>query len=119
MAFHFKAILAASAVAGGLAACSGTGGETASRGEALDRNVVISNQTGRTIYRFYGSNVNRTSWEEDILGNSVLRTGSAISIDFDDGSGACLFDFKSEFADGGEFIENNINVCRIGTYTLR
>jgi len=120
MAFHFRTFLTATALTAGLAACSGTGTTVSSGGgDNLNRKVLISNQTGRTIYRFYGSNVNRTSWEEDILGNSVLTAGSAINIDFDDGSGACMFDFKTVFADGGEFIENNINVCSVSTYTLR
>lgn len=87
--------------------------------EAQDRRVRIVNETGYTIVRFYASNVDRDSWEEDILGSSVLPSGRSVMINIDDGSGQCLFDFKAEFDDGDELIRNRINVCEISTYTYR
>ena len=84
---------------------------------AADRRVEIINQTGFTIVEFYGSNSGTTSWEEDILGLDVLPSGSSVNIDFDDGTGACLFDFRAVFDDGEVLERTGINVCEIPTYT--
>ena len=86
---------------------------------AFNRNVLIVNQSGQTIYRFYGSNVGTSSWEEDILGNSVLESGRSVNINFDDGSGYCNFDFKIVFVNGAERVQSNVNVCEVGTFTVR
>ncbi len=84
---------------------------------ALDRRVRIVNKTGFTIVRFYGSNKGSDSWEEDILGSDVLQNGSSVSINFNDNSGYCKFDFKAVFDDGDVLIKKNINICEIGTFT--
>jgi hypothetical protein len=65
----------------------------ASPAEAADRRVEVVNASGRTMTEFYASNTNRSSWEEDILGNDVLPAGRSVTINIDDGSGACRFDF--------------------------
>ncbi|NRB19436.1 MAG: hypothetical protein HRU33_18210 [Rhodobacteraceae bacterium] len=84
---------------------------------ALDRRVRIINDTGYVLVEFYGSNKGSTSWEEDILGPDVLRSGQSVRIDFDDGTGYCKFDFKAIFDDGDELIRKGVNICEIGSYT--
>ena len=37
-------------------------------------------------------------------------------INIDDGSGACLYDFKAVFDDGDVLTRNQINVCQISEY---
>jgi NADPH-dependent 2,4-dienoyl-CoA reductase/sulfur reductase-like enzyme len=83
---------------------------------AEDRRVRIINETNHTIVRFYGSNAGTTSWEEDILGDDVLRPGQSVVINFDDGTGYCKFDFKAEFDDGDEVIKNGVDVCEISSF---
>lgn len=83
---------------------------------AQDRHVEIINDTQHTIVHFYASNIGRDTWEEDILGESVLPVGRSVNINIDDGSGACLYDFKAVFDDGDELVRNRIDVCTIGTY---
>lgn len=109
-AFARRAILAAalSAVA------FGTMGFQSNDGE--DRRVRIINVTGYTITHFYASNSGRNNWEEDILGRDVLPNGSSVTINVDDGSGACLYDFKARFEDGDELVRYRINVCQISEY---
>lgn len=119
MAFHFKAIASAAAIGMAVTACTDTttaGGNVTS---GLNRNVVIVNATGETIWRFYGSRVTTNSWEEDILGSSVLSAGNSINIDFDDGTGSCLFDMKAEFQDGRSIVRNDVNVCTAVSVTFR
>jgi len=84
---------------------------------AQDRHVEIVNETQHGIVHFYASNVDRGSWEEDILGENVLPVGQSVNINIDDGSGACMYDFKAVFDDGDELVRNGIDVCTIGTYT--
>lgn len=119
MAFHFKALVAAAIVGTGISGCvetTGTGG-TVSAGQ--NRNVLIVNNSGQTIWRFYGSRVSTNSWEEDILGTTVFPNGETRVIDFDDGTGACMFDMKAEFRDGSSDVITNVNVCTVSSVTFR
>lgn len=84
---------------------------------ALDRRVKIVNRTGFTIVKFYGSNKGTDSWEEDILGRGMLPSGESVTINFDDRSGYCVYDFKAVFNDGDVLIRRGVNVCELGTFT--
>lgn len=84
--------------------------------DAQDRNVLVINETRHTIVEFYASNIGRETWEEDILGEDVLPVGQSVNINFDDGTEACLYDFKAVFDDGDELVRNRIDVCSVGTY---
>ena len=84
--------------------------------QALDRHVTIVNDTSYDIVEFYGSQVDAKSWEEDILGKRILKAGASLDVNFDDGTGYCMFDFRAVFDDGDVLVRENINVCEIGTY---
>ena len=84
--------------------------------DGRNRRVRIHNTTGWTMLRFYASNTSRDDWEEDILGDDVLANNASIVMNIDDGTGACLFDFKAEFTNGQNLIRNNVNVCEIADY---
>lgn len=84
---------------------------------ALDRRVTIVNNTGFAITNFYGSNKGTNDWQEDILGQNVLPSGSQVTINFDDGSGYCKFDFKAVFDDGDVLVREDVNICEIATFT--
>lgn len=94
-------------------------GMIAAPASALDRRVTIVNNTGYTIVRFFGSNTGADTWQEDILGDDVLPSGSSVVINFDDASGYCKFDFKAIFEDGDELVKQGVNVCEIGTFTYQ
>lgn len=84
---------------------------------AADRHVKIVNATSHTIVRFYASRTSTNSWEEDILGDNTLSSGHSANINIDDGSGACVYDFKAVFDDGDELVRSEVNVCQISSYT--
>lgn len=84
---------------------------------ALDRWVVIVNDTSFDIVEFYGSNTGANTWEEDILGRDLLRAGEKVRVNFDDGTGYCMFDFRAVFEDGDVLVSEKINICEVGTYT--
>ncbi len=100
-----------------LAGCVDTGTTYYTSGGA-NRHVAVTNASYTAITHFYGSNVGSSSWEEDILGDSVIPVGSTVDINFDDGTGACLFDFKAVFADGTSVIEQGIDVCTTSAVTV-
>eukprot|EP01037_Dinobryon_pediforme_P012715 gene12715-12810_t len=85
--------------------------------QARDRNVDIVNKTGMVLKHFYASNTGTSKWEEDILGKDVLDDGETVTVDINDGTGACKFDFKAVFDDGTSLEKDGINVCEITTYT--
>ena len=84
---------------------------------ALNRVVTIINNTSYVIVEFYGSNKGTSSWEEDIFGYDVLGAYESLNIDFDDGTGYCIFDFKAVFDDGDVLVTKGINVCEIPDFT--
>ena len=79
--------------------------------------IRIHNDTGWTMLRFYASDSRSDDWEEDILGSDVLESGQDVRINIDDGSGACIYDFKAEFTNGQELTRSRINVCEVSEYT--
>ena len=88
-----------------------------------NREVTIVNSTGVTMNNFYSSNSAVTNWGPDQLGaNETLAAGASKAWNFDDGSGACLFDFKAVFIDGAghthQAIRQRINVCQVSTFTF-
>ena len=113
---NIKAITGAALVGLTMTGCVDTG---TGYSDGYNRHVLVVNRSHKTVYRFFGSNVSRSSWEEDILGNMVLQPGQSVDINFDDGSGYCNFDFKVVFSDGTYITDSNINVCAISSYTIR
>ena len=86
---------------------------------AQDRRVRIINASNVTMNSFYASNTQRKNWEEDILGNSVLRPGQSAVININDGTGACMFDFRAVMVDGRKVESYGMNVCQISSWTVR
>ncbi len=99
--------IAAVALVGALAlsACAST------TSGSYNRVMDITNKTGVTMTKFYASNTGQNTWGPDQLGSSVLRSGKYMTIDFDDGTGSCYYDFRANFADGDVVTNSDINVC--------
>lgn len=108
--FARRAVLGAAVLA--LAATSAF----AQSGDGNDRRVRIINDTGVVMTHFYASASNQSDWQEDLLGSNVLPSGSSVVANIDDGSGACLYDFRARFADGDVLERFQINVCQISEY---
>lgn len=79
--------------------------------DGKDRRVRITNDTSYTLVQLYGSNVGADDWEEDVLGSRVLKPGQSVTVNFDDGSCYCHFDFKAVFNDGTSTIKRRYDVC--------
>lgn len=85
---------------------------------AANRKVDIINKTGKTLTHFYASTPKEESWEEDILGSDTVDHGEEFEANIDDGTGACIFDFKGVFSDGKELVKRRVNVCQISKFTF-
>lgn len=83
-----------------------------------DRHVSVVNATSTTLSYLYGSNVNRSDWEEDVLGSDVLAPGASVNVNWDDGTCMCRFDLKAKFSDGTETIRRDFNVCTESTWRI-
>lgn len=78
--------------------------------------VRIHNDTGYTLYRFYSTNSGSSKWGRDVMGSSTLQSGRAMTLNFDNEYGYCLFDFRAIFEDGSELLRANVNVCEVSDY---
>jgi hypothetical protein len=85
---------------------------------AMERKVQINNLTSYTIVEFYASNTGTADWQEDILGSDVLPAGSSVTINIDDGSGYCKFDFLAVFDDGDQLVSADNNVCELDNFNF-
>ena len=84
----------------------------------LNRRVRIINNTNYTMISFQASNVRRNSWEEDILGRSVVRPGGNFVANINDGTGFCMFDLRAKFQGGRTAERRNVNVCSVSSWTI-
>jgi hypothetical protein len=91
---------------------------TASAASALDRRVNINNKTQSVMTEFYASNTGADTWQEDILGKYVLDAGGSVTVNIDDGTGYCKYDFKAVFDDGSEVVSPNNNVCELSDFNI-
>ena len=84
--------------------------------DAHNRRVRVHNQTGWTMTRFYALAARPNVREANLLGVEALASGGSWALDLDDGSGACVFDFRAEFANSQTLVRQGVNVCRIADY---
>ena len=88
-------------------------------GVTYNRNVAITNETGRTIWRLYGARVSGGFGSSNMLGAEELPNGATTTVNFEDGSGYCRYDMMAEFRSGETRIMSNVDVCSVRRVTFR
>ncbi|MFM6037236.1 MAG: hypothetical protein ACKPEO_17550 [Sphaerospermopsis kisseleviana] len=85
---------------------------------AEDITILLANKTRANMTEFYASPSGVKNWENDILGDDVLRSGKVIEINFNDKRRTCIYDFLAKFADGDVVEKYGINICKLagGSY---
>jgi hypothetical protein len=87
---------------------------TAFAGAADRRDFCVSNNTDRTIYKLYVSPHDAGDWQEDVLGEHVMRDGGSANISFGGSIQTCRYDFKLKFRDGSsQEYTDGTNLCAI------
>ncbi len=86
---------------------------------AGDQDFTLKNQTGYTIEQVYVAASKSNDWEEDVMGDDVLKTGANVDITFDAAENVCRFDIKVVYDDKEEAIWSNLDLCTISAVTVR
>jgi hypothetical protein len=86
---------------------------------AQDLVFTLHNKSSYQVVEFYTSPSEVNNWEEDVLGDDILRAGRSLRITIADGRRQCLYDVLFVFEDGDEVEDHGINLCETGSYTIR
>jgi len=78
---------------------------------AGEQDFFLVNETGDTVMRAFVSRSTTNSWEEDVLGSSVLPNGNRHWVSFSRNYRGCLFDIKVELSSGRTLTKWNQNLC--------
>jgi len=105
-------MLAAAAMAAGLSLLA------PSVAQAARQNFSLDNETGYTISEVYVSPTSKNDWEEDVMGQDTLDTGSSVDITFPHHAGGCYWDLKVVYDDNTDAYWTNFNLCTISEITL-
>ena len=93
--------------------------ETQAQRDRYDRRMVIINETGRTIYSFHATNKSVTVWGADLLGQDVIEPGRTYVLNFNDGTGYCMFDFKAVLDNGRAIERYRVDVCTAASWRVQ
>ena len=84
--------------------------------DAFDRRIRIKNDTGQDIVSLSASS-SESGWSGQVLGS--LAAGKAAMATIDDGSGACVYDFTAELANGSSTSMPGVNVCDLSVFSIQ
>lgn len=84
---------------------------------AEGRDMTIINDTDFEIVQLFGARKGLDTWGPDLLDGQPIAAFGERVVDFDDGSGYCLFSFKAVFDDGEALVSEDINVCDLAMFT--
>ncbi len=85
---------------------------------AQDRRLRINNASGQTVTLIRGSATSDSDWGQDRIPTGVLRSGSSVILDFNDGNGECVYDLQATLQDGTQRIRRGVDVCRAADWTI-
>jgi len=91
---------------------------TASPALAQDLQFTLINDSGVDIVAFHVSHSNSQYWEQDLLGSSILADGHQVDVVISDGLRTCIYDIRTEFADGDAHEDFGVDLCALGSYTF-
>jgi len=104
--FHYTRMIAAAAVVSAVAAPA----------FAQSYEIRFQNNSGVTLMYLYASDTNNSSWEQDLLGQNVLRNGQYLDLTIHNVSN-CMYDVLFQFENGQE-LQDVVDICQVGTYTI-
>ena len=81
------------------------------------QDFTLVNNTGYTIFKVNVSAASTNSWEEDILGSTVLMNGESLNVTFNVGNQQ-YWDIQAIFEDGSGIAWYNIDRLSVARVTL-
>jgi hypothetical protein len=82
------------------------------------QNFTLVNQTGYDISEVYVSPNNSSDWEEDVLGEDILKNRDDVVIRFHRATEQCLWDMKVVYEDDdSSAIWQDIDLCKVSEVT--
>ena len=85
---------------------------------AFDGYINVTNKTGYTIYFLYISNEKSSTWEEDVLGEDILKNGQTVRVDITNARSP-IFDVRAKDEDGDTYTLWKVDISRRDvTFTL-
>lgn len=81
--------------------------------EVFNPDFVLVNDTEYDIHEVYVSESDNDDWEEDILGDNILRAGERLNIDFSTNSRKRYWDIKTVDEEGDEEIYERFDLSRV------
>ena len=81
------------------------------------QDFTLVNNTGYPIYQVNVSAASTNSWEEDILGSTVLMNGESLNVTFNVGNQQ-YWDIQAIFEDGSGIAWYNIDLLSVAQVTL-
>jgi hypothetical protein len=85
---------------------------------AAEEVLKINNRTGYTINEIYIAPAAADNWEEDVMGDQTLETGTSVNIDFSRSVDTCSWDLKAVYEDKTSAVWHKINLCKISSISL-
>jgi hypothetical protein len=85
---------------------------------AEDLTFKLTNNSSFALKNFYTSPVDVENWEEDVFGEQYLPAGNFVEVTIGDGRETCVYDIKFVLEDDSEFVEQGVDLCALGEYTL-
>ncbi|HEX8216907.1 MAG TPA: hypothetical protein VF577_05535 [Allosphingosinicella sp.] len=86
--------------------------------DGQDRRVLIENRSSQSILFVRGSPTTDSSFGDDRIPDRTIGSGQNSVVDFDNGTRACMYDLRVTLADGSNIDRMNVNVCRVGRWTI-
>lgn len=85
-----------------------------------DRKVAVVNGSTAAFAKLFASSPNSKNWGVNrFKKGKVLMPGMSKTLDFTDGSGDCIFDFRAVLATGREIEKRRVDVCFERSVVLR
>jgi hypothetical protein len=86
--------------------------------DGKNRKVVVQNLSTQSIYNLYASPVTSTIWEEDLLGDGTIPSGTSKTANIDNGTTECYYDLKAVMANKREHVQRRVNVCAVNKWVI-
>jgi hypothetical protein len=85
---------------------------------AADQDFTLYNATGYTIDKVFVSDVGKTTWGPDIMGQDSLDDGAKVEITFKNGTKSCNYDLKVVYSDDDTATWSDVNLCELSKIHL-